>query len=594
MKTRTLSVLFVLAALLLSSVAFARGSARVKNHRPKELSGGVWKLKFEIDYGSTPHLAHVPVVLRFKMTTLYERSLTDAYPKNPVSSRKPLRNQTPINIPTDVGFADMSGTIHRKTRFSIKLRRDRDFEAGEYELQIRLVSGGTLGRSMKIILQGENKPVDRRSISFVARPIKKKAKKKPVAEDKSGNEDQDLDLSDIEDEDADTGDSDTDEAPAPPAVAPKQGGCGCQLPGGVMAAPSGGVFALMLFGLVGLLRPRRRSRRRQRSVAGVVAGAMLVVSSISCGGGVAYAPPPCANCGDIRHPSSAQLDASVTGSKGPPTVEDAESFMDTTEAELKALAIKQERAHWIQYTYITKDTQEITAEADQAIMEFSAKAIKAARRFDDIELPAALARKFLLLRTSGTLPAPDESALTKELTTIQGEIRGRYGKGSYCPKAGGALRKELAKDPKNAAALGCKTPGLPGSGVALGKLTKIMANSRNQAALLEAWVGWRMISPPMRKSYQRFVELGNMGARAIGFKDVGDLWRSGYDMSASAFRADVERMYKQVEPFYKELHCYVRDKLQKHYGKDVVADGAPIPAHLLGNMWSQSWGNIYP
>ncbi|KRT83863.1 Peptidase, partial [Oryctes borbonicus] len=35
----------------------------------------------------------------------------------------------------------------------------------------------------------------------------------------------------------------------------------------------------------------------------------------------------------------------------------------------------------------------------------------------------------------------------------------------------------------------------------------------------------------------------------------------------------------------------VRHKLRQKYG-DVVSEKGPIPAHLLGNMWAQTWGNI--
>ena len=49
-----------------------------------------------------------------------------------------------------------------------------------------------------------------------------------------------------------------------------------------------------------------------------------------------------------------------------------------------------------------------------------------------------------------------------------------------------------------------------------------------------------------------------------------------------------------MKPLYDDLHCYVRAGLQKKYGKALVPDGKPIPAHLLGNMWAQEWTNIYP
>lgn len=264
--------------------------------------------------------------------------------------------------------------------------------------------------------------------------------------------------------------------------------------------------------------------------------------------------------------------------------------MKQVDADLRRLFVKRERAAWVQTNFITGDTEAIAAEADQATMEYLAKTIKAATRFDGLELPAPLKRQFHLLKLAGTLPAPSDSQKTSELAKITSSMQSRYGKGKYCPKPGGALRRELAKKKGQAEALACSADE---GGVSLGALGDILSDSRNEEALREAWLGWRTISPPMRKEFERYVELGNEGAREIGFKDVGELWRSGYDMSADDFRADVERLWTQVEPFYKELHCYVGKKLREKYGKEIVPPNQPIPAHLLGNMWSQQWGNIY-
>ncbi|HMY19988.1 MAG TPA: M2 family metallopeptidase, partial [Polyangium sp.] len=82
-------------------------------------------------------------------------------------------------------------------------------------------------------------------------------------------------------------------------------------------------------------------------------------------------------------------------------------------------------------------------------------------------------------------------------------------------------------------------------------------------------------------------------AKEMGFSDMGALWRAGYDMTPEEFEAEVERLWTQVKPLYDELHCYVRAKLRKEYGKDKIGDKAPIPAHLLGNMWAQDWVNLY-
>ena len=97
----------------------------------------------------------------------------------------------------------------------------------------------------------------------------------------------------------------------------------------------------------------------------------------------------------------------------------------------------------------------------------------------------------------------------------------------------------------------------------------------------------------MRPLFQKYVELGNKGARELGFADMGAMWRSKYDMPPDAFPAEMDRLWEQVKPLYLSLHAYVRWKLREKYG-DLVPASGPIPAHLLGNMWAQEWENIYP
>ena len=49
----------------------------------------------------------------------------------------------------------------------------------------------------------------------------------------------------------------------------------------------------------------------------------------------------------------------------------------------------------------------------------------------------------------------------------------------------------------------------------------------------------------------------------------------------------------QVRPLYEALHCHVRAELADEFGSAVAPTDGPIPAHLLGNMWGQSWTNVY-
>jgi peptidyl-dipeptidase A len=120
-----------------------------------------------------------------------------------------------------------------------------------------------------------------------------------------------------------------------------------------------------------------------------------------------------------------------------------------------------------------------------------------------------------------------------------------------------------------------------------------MADSRNPAALLEAWDGWRQVSPPMKDLYARQVELANQGANELGYADLGTMWRSAYDMPPADFPAELDRLWDEVKPLYEALHCHARAKLGEQYGTDLVPQDGPIPAHLLGNMWAQDWSNIY-
>ena len=273
-----------------------------------------------------------------------------------------------------------------------------------------------------------------------------------------------------------------------------------------------------------------------------------------------------------------------------PDAAEAEAFMSRVNEEAKRLMVEVERAHWVYSNFITLDTQEIAAEADERWMAWLSKTIKDATRYDGMEHPQALSRQFQILKQGVTLPAPGDPALRSELAGITSSLSAAYGKGVYCPVQGGALRTALETVEANSESLACDAGR---GGVPLGTLTRFMATSRDAAALKEAWVGWRKISIPMRGDFARYVALGNQGAQEIGFADLGELWRSGYDMPPEAFRLEAERLWEQLKPFYEELHCYVRLKLADAYGANVVPSGGPIPAHLLGNMWSQTWGNIY-
>lgn len=245
------SLVVALVALFLPSLALAAGTVTVGNTSPQE-SSNRWKLNMTIDYGSVPHIAHVPMVFSFEPTALYERSLTDKSPEKPVITTVPLKNQQGINVSMEVGFSDATGKTHKITKFDVSLKRDNGFEAGEYTMTIRTSDGVKIGSPVKLKLMGDNPIIDRRAISFVGDGKKKPDAKKeePKAEDPKPEP---------ASEEPKPEDPKPEAAPSdpPPAVAPKQGGCGCRLVGDDQ--PLHGLAGLALVGLFVLRRRRARA-----------------------------------------------------------------------------------------------------------------------------------------------------------------------------------------------------------------------------------------------------------------------------------------------------------------------------------------------
>ena len=256
------------------------------------------------------------------------------------------------------------------------------------------------------------------------------------------------------------------------------------------------------------------------------------------------------------------------GSSGPTSpTETAEEFIDRANSEFRAYWRELNAAGWLRATYINEDSAVVDALANERYAAWHSGMVQEAMAYDDQELDPETRRALDLLKGSALMVAPDDDAKRKELSQILTELGGMYGAGQYCrsdDECFGGNELELR-----------------------------MQQSKDYDELLEYWVGWRSIAPPMRAKYERFVELSNEGAKEFGHDDLGKLWQSKYDMSPAEFDADTTRLWEQVKPLYDELHCHVRAKLGEHYGADKVPQDGPIPAHLLGNMWAQEWGFIY-
>ncbi len=249
-----------------------------------------------------------------------------------------------------------------------------------------------------------------------------------------------------------------------------------------------------------------------------------------------------------------------------PTAAEAIAFVTKAEADLAKVNTYAAKAAWVRATYITEDTQWLEAKAGAEQNEMATRLAMQAARYNGVKLDPVNRRKLELLKRSLVLPAPNRPGAADRLAILASKLDSTYSTGKFTYQ---------------------------GKTLTLNDAENILASSRDPNETKAVWEGWRTISPPMKADYAELVSMANEGSRSLGYQDTGALWRSGYDMDPKAFAQETDRLWKQVEPFYKNLHCYVRGRLNDRYGSAVQPRTGPIRADLLGNMWAQEWGHIY-
>ena len=247
--------------------------------------------------------------------------------------------------------------------------------------------------------------------------------------------------------------------------------------------------------------------------------------------------------------------------------QDLEEFLANVESENKKDGPVIYSASWISSNFITYDSQKIIADYGTKSTLKSLQRSREAASFDGLDTSKENQRMLNILKSSFVMPPPLDEELASELSEITTSLEAMYGSGEYC------FDDEECYD--------------------LEAFESIIDNSRDPKELLRAWEGWHEIGKPMKPMYMRMVDIGNQGSVDLGYEGLSDLWFSKYDMPAEDFLDDTDRVWSEVKPLYDALHCHVRAKLNEHYGDEVISKTGPLPVHMLGNMWGQSWSNIY-
>ncbi|KAL5009469.1 hypothetical protein ScPMuIL_011774 [Solemya velum] len=226
----------------------------------------------------------------------------------------------------------------------------------------------------------------------------------------------------------------------------------------------------------------------------------------------------------------------------------------------------QGEAEWNYATNITEETQNALVQTSLKGAVFDKESAANASEFGWTNFKDERIRRLLRsIEDIGTNALKNETLL-EQLSDITTEMEGIYSKGHVC------IQQECMD----------LEPGL----------TELFATSRDYDKLLTAWKLWRdETGKKMKNLYQNFVSLSNTGVRELGYADTGEYWRlSSYE--TENFQEQVRNLLTQLQPLYLNLHTYVRRQLQDIYGAEKFPTTGHIPAHLLGNMWAQSWNNV--
>jgi peptidyl-dipeptidase A len=253
--------------------------------------------------------------------------------------------------------------------------------------------------------------------------------------------------------------------------------------------------------------------------------------------------------------------------KAPSETRDPKAFVAAAEAELATADEYADRSSWTKVTNITFDTEWLEVRANAARSSVLLDLVKGAARYNGAAVDPETRRKLDLLKLAAAMPPPDLAGGLEELASLTSKLDSLYSTHTV-PYQGRTLTRAEAAD--------------------------LALRSTDPVELKALWEGFRANLPALRAPYARSVVLANQGARGLGFNDVGEMWRAGYDMPPDEFAVLVDRLWAQVQPLYESLMCFMRARLSERYDAAEQRRTGPIRHHLVGTGWDNAEGIYFP
>ncbi len=104
-----------------------------------------------------------------------------------------------------------------------------------------------------------------------------------------------------------------------------------------------------------------------------------------------------------------------------------------------------------------------------------------------------------------------------------------------------------------------------------------------------AWEVSKQTGPALKPGLIVLQDLRNRVGREMGYSSFFALQVADYDMTVPEMMSLLDKTIEETKPLYQQLHLWARTKLAARYHQPVPKR---IPAHWLGNRWSQAWPGI--
>uniref|UniRef100_A0A1L8EGI7 Angiotensin-converting enzyme n=1 Tax=Haematobia irritans TaxID=7368 RepID=A0A1L8EGI7_HAEIR len=246
----------------------------------------------------------------------------------------------------------------------------------------------------------------------------------------------------------------------------------------------------------------------------------------------------------------------------------ATEYLQNINKELAKHTNVETEASWAYASNITDENERLRNEISAENAKFLKEVAKDIQKFNWRTYGSAdVRRQFKSLSKTGysALPAEDYAELLEVLSAMESN----FAKVRVCDYKNSA-KCDLSLDPE---------------------IEEIITKSRDPEELKYYWTQfYDKAGTPTRSNFEKYVELNTKSAKLNNFTDGAEVWLDEYE--DTTFENQLEAIFEDIKPLYDQVHGYVRYRLNKFYGDEVVSKTGPLPMHLLGNMWAQQWSSI--